>query len=397
MSLDIKSLDESKVLIVDDTAENIEVLYKTLEKEGFQIAVVFNGKEALANVPTFKPDLILLDIMMPVMDGFETCKSLKSNESTKDIPVIFLTAKVEKEDVMKGFKLGAVDYITKPFQHEEVLARINTHLKLRQTIKANKLAQEELNKAKVEVEQLNKTLEQRINEKTLELKEANEKINRSEKLAAMGGLAGIVGHEIRGPLSTIKNSAFFLKLRLGKSIDQKVKEHLQILEEEVNSSVEITNNILSFARVKEPILNPIDANSRIKTALRKLSVPNNVEVVLELSQNLPAINADVGQMDQIFSNIILNALQAMTNGGTITIATRIDNEFVVIECKDTGEGIKEKDMEKVFEPLFTTKSKGTGLGLPVSYSLIEKHGGKLQVESEEGEGTIFKISLPIKS
>jgi two-component system, sensor histidine kinase and response regulator len=138
MTLNKKALHESNILIVDDTPANIDVLHTVLKDKGYQIAMAKNGKQALINVSQFKPDLILLDVMMPELDGYETCKRLKSNEQTKDIPIIFITAKAEHEDIVKGFELGAVDYIIKPFQHEEVLFRVKTHTQLRQTVKENK-------------------------------------------------------------------------------------------------------------------------------------------------------------------------------------------------------------------------------------------------------------------
>jgi DNA-binding response OmpR family regulator len=177
--LNTKALNGIKVLIVDDTPANIDVLHNILNEQGFQIAVALNGEQGLSYVPRFDPDLILLDIMMPGIDGFETCKRLKSNKPTKDIPVIFLTAKAGSEDIVKGFKLGAVDYITKPFQLEEVLVRIETHSNLRQTTKKN--------------EQLIKDLKEAI---SLLNEAQKENIAKSEFMSRMS-------HELRTPMHAI--------------------------------------------------------------------------------------------------------------------------------------------------------------------------------------------------
>jgi len=229
-----------------------------------------------------------------------------------------------------------------------------------------------------------------------ELKEAQERLLRSEKLAALGKLAGSVSHELRNPLGVIRNSVYFLKMKLGRELeDKKIKKHLDILEKEIETSDRIINDILAFARIKETRLAETDINYIIKDLLKVIKIPKNIKITSQLNSNLPHISADEVQLKQAFSNIMLNAVQAMPDGGELTIANRTNNENIGIDIIDTGTGISKEDLDKMFNPLFSTKAQGTGLGLTVCQGIIEIHGGSIEVESEIGKGTKFIVKLPI--
>ena len=254
----------------------------------------------------------------------------------------------------------------------------------------------ELGDAKAKIEDYSKTLEKRVEQRTRELKEAQERLIRSEKLAALGKLAGVVAHELRNPLGVINNSVYFLKMRLGQAMeDKKIKKHLEILEEEVNTSDRIITDILIFGRMKKPQLSKTDIAEIINKSLVKVDVPENIEVVIKLEGNLPRILADGVQLRLVFSNIILNGIQAMPKGGRLTIIGRRQGEFIEVDIADTGEGILKENLDKIFEPLFSTKARGTGLGLTVCQSIINMHNGIIQIQSEVGKGTRFMIKLPI--
>lgn len=239
-----------------------------------------------------------------------------------------------------------------------------------------------------------------FNEMTVKLKESQARIIRSEKLAALGKLAGMVGHELRNPLAAIRNSAYFLKMRLGGALeDEKIKRHLDILEEEVDASDQIITDILTFSRVKELNLSRIDLGEVIKWAIQRINMPGNIQVIMEAGQARVEALADEIQIRQVFFNIILNAVQAMPAGGKLAIEMRITDErgsgFADIRIKDTGEGIQPENLRKIFEPLFSTKAKGIGLGLLVCQGIIERHNGLISVESQPGKGTSFIIRLPV--
>jgi len=235
-----------------------------------------------------------------------------------------------------------------------------------------------------------------------ERKRAEELSVRQERLAAMGALASIIGHEVRGPLSVIKNSVEFLRLRLGASLDEKVKRHMDILQEEVNTSNKIIDDTLNFARLKELALTTADANSMVEVAIERATVPASVKIERKFGTDLPQVTVDVSQIQQVLFNIIANAIDAMSEGGTLTIVTREQGVkgkgqgFVEICFQDTGVGIPKENLPKIFEPLFTTKSKGTGLGLATCRNIINAHNGLIEVESEVSKGTIVTVKLPIK-
>ncbi|MFH1287415.1 MAG: ATP-binding protein [bacterium] len=230
-----------------------------------------------------------------------------------------------------------------------------------------------------------------------ELKETQGRLICSEKLAIMGKWAGAIAHELRNPLGTIRNSVYFLKLKLaGATRDEKIKKHLDTLDEEVIISDKIIMDILSFARVKIPQLVLTDITEVIGTSLEKLKVTANIEVDKQLEPDLPQIQADKTQLQQVFSNIMVNAIQSMPGGGRLTISAKKVNEFVEIGFTDTGEGILKENMEKIFEPLFSTRIQGTGFGLTVCQSIVEAHRGNIIAESEAQKGTKFTVKLPIK-
>lgn len=228
------------------------------------------------------------------------------------------------------------------------------------------------------------------------LRETREKLIRSEKLAILGKLTGAVGHELRNPLGAIKNSVYFLRMKLGQALeDKKIKKHLDILEEEINISDKIITDMLTFGRIKEPQLAPANINNIVKGCLRENKVPPNIKVSTQLSSQLLQVQADEGQLKEVFFNIILNAIQAMPKGGELTITTIGKDEFLEVNVTDTGEGISKENLEKIFDPLFSTKPRGTGLGLLVCQSIIENHKGTIEVKSEVEKGTRFIVKLPI--
>lgn len=230
------------------------------------------------------------------------------------------------------------------------------------------------------------------------LLETQEQLIRSEKLAAIGQLASGVGHELRNPLGAIKNAGFYIKRRMANTdlpnTEPRVMEFLSIIEEEVNSANKVITDLLGFSRVAKPTVAPANIAGIIEDALRYTLVPENVELTKDINNNLPMVMVDGDQIKQVFLNIILNALQAMPEGGRLDIRASDKGKVVEVEFTDTGGGIPDSVKKKIFDPLFTTKAKGVGLGLSVCKTIMEHHEGDIKIKSQAGEGTTFIISLP---
>jgi len=219
---------------------------------------------------------------------------------------------------------------------------------------------------------------------------------RQEKLAMLGQLAGGVGHELRNPLGAIKNAVYFLKMVLEEP-EKDIKETLDVLDKEVEISESIINSLLGFARPKAPLLQKADINHIIQEVFSRLKVPENVDVVKNLDETLPSILVDPDQLTHVFGNILLNAIQAMGEGGQLIIKTEVlDPGWITISISDTGTGISKGNLKKLFEPLYTTKAKGIGLGLAISKIIVEGHEGEINVQSKIGKGSTFMVILPIR-
>lgn len=268
-------------------------------------------------------------------------------------------------------------------------------------ITARKQAQEKLREH-------SERLEEMVEERTLELRDAQERLIRQEKLAVLGQLAGGVGHELRNPLGNIKNAAYFLRMDL-QDPDAGIREMLEILDKEVDASEKIISSLLDYARARPPIRCEVDLNKIVREALSRAPLPDAppIEVVLQLDADLPPILADPDQLYQVFGNILRNGIQAMSPRpspaqaggrpeGRLVIRTAVKSpEWVTISMTDNGAGISKENLKRIFEPLFTTRATGIGLGLALVKTLVEGHGGTIGVESRLGEGSTFTVRLPL--
>ena len=425
--------DSAKILVVDDTPANLEVVTETLSSKGYITAAVTSGERALKWLETYTADLILLDIQMPGIDGFETCRLIKTDTKAVDTPVIFITALSDIDSIAKGFSLGAVDYISKPFQELELLARVNTHLKL---------------------QRLNQSLEQQVAERTRDLEEALTQLEISElqliqqeKMSALGNLVAGVAHEINNPLGFVSSNIPEVHHSLNDIIEclqcyrktfpqpgANIENLLQDLEIDflledlpkiLNSMQigcqrisDISNSLRTFSRgdteskFKTDIHEGIDSTLLIlKYRLKENKIRPEIVVLRDYSE-LPEIHCFPGQLNQVFMNILANAIDMFDeiaeaksfddmerNPQQITIQTQQCTPLNVEICiRDNGKGISKEVCSKIFDRKFTTKEvgKGTGLGLAIAHQVVvSKHGGSLDVHSEMGYGTEFVIKLPI--
>jgi len=266
----------------------------------------------------------------------------------------------------------------------------------------------------LETRELNVGLEQKVAERTRALIEAQQELVRKEKLAILGQLSGSVGHELRNPLGVMSNAVYFLKMVLADA-DEITKEYLEIIRKEIDNSLRIITDLLDFARTRPPQTKAVTVRELTDESLGRCAIPDNVDLLTEIPDNLPLLRVDPLQMGQVLTNFITNAVQAMPKGGELRVAAQLvgtglapaqagcpqgaplqDFIAIAISVTDTGEGITPENMKKLFQPLFTTKAKGIGLGLVLCRNLAEANGGRIEVESRIGEGTTFAVTLPIR-
>ena len=331
------------------------------------------GQEVFELIPHALPDIILLDVMMHDMNGFEVCRRLKANEQTHDIPVIFITALSDHVDILKGFEVGAVDYITKPFQNEEVLARVKTHLAVRQL--------------QTRLENANKMLQQRTNELEFVNKELKD-------------FAYIVSHDLKAPLRGINQLSGWLAQDYADVIDESGKELIQLLMSRVKRMDRLIDGILAYSRAgRIPSgVELIDLAPLIREVIKSLMPPENVNI--ELETPFPTVSGNATQFVQIFQNLLSNALKFMDKpNGNIRLGCRDEQSRWTFWVADNGPGIAAEHYEKVFQIFQTLRSadensQSTGVGLTIVKKIVESSGGKIWIESRVGEGSTFWWTYP---
>ena len=277
----------------------------------------------------------------------------------------------------------------------ESLAPLEIFLNLAAVAIENARLIEELEKAKKELKDYAEKLELKVEERTRELRESQKKLLKAERLAAIGQLAGQVGHDLRNPLTGITGAVYYLKKKAYSKLDEDSRKMLEIIEKDVRYANKIVNDLLEFSREYHLQPTSITVRALVEKALSSVKVPDNVKVINRTSHKHKLV-VDIGYMQRVFLNLIINAFDAMPNGGTLTIQSQTSTKHVKIFFRDTGVGIPEENIEKIWGPLFTTKSKGMGLGLSICKRIVEAHGGTISVKSKVGKGTTFTVILPLK-
>ena len=252
----------------------------------------------------------------------------------------------------------------------------------------------ERKRAEEDLKEYSGRLEVMVEERTQKLRDAQETLVQKERLAVLGQLAGGVGHELRNPLGVISNAVYYLQA-INPDADESTREYLNMISSEVRDAEKIISDLLDFSRTRMPERQEIGVSELVAQVLEKKPPPENVGVKTEFPEDLPEVYVDPAQINQVLINLVVNAYQAMNEGGKLVIKGENKNNQVLITINDNGSGISEDHMTKLFEPLFTTKAKGIGLGLAVSKNLVETNGGTIEVESEEGAGSTFTLHLPI--
>jgi len=387
-----------KVLIVDDSSLDRKLL-KDLLKDDYQIIEAQDGQSALDLIAKDLPDLILLDIQMPVIDGFEVCRRIKAELANQLIPILFFTSSGDIENKVKGFTSGAVDYITKPFVAAEVKARVHAHLQIKQ------LQQERL----LRLEEEKQSMTEKFKHADQKLKDFTAQLIQTEKMAAIGEITAGVAHELKQPLNVMKIICQSIVKDIEKNrFDlESAKLDLPELINQMNRMAQIIDHMRVFSRrtvgttIEE--LNINEAIDSVFVFLGQQLLNHNVAIEKQYATDLPKIKGDPIRLEQVFMNLLTNARQALMSSGKKAMKVEIktylsqDQKKVIVDFKDSGPGIPQEIREKIFEAFFTTKGagEGTGLGLSTAKKIVEEYGGKIEVESNLGEWTNFRVTLPI--
>lgn len=405
------------ILIVDDTPENLMVLEGILRKAGYDVRAAISGAIALKAVQNRQPDLILLDIMMPDMDGFEVCARLKENQKTCDIPVFFLTGLSAAEDERKGLELGAVDYIVKPFKEELLKARLRNQLELKQY---RDHLEELVSERTASLIEANDLLTQQMDQ----LKQANQRAESADR--AKSAFIAIISHELRTPLIPVIGFTELMRNGEFGEINEKQHNFLDSVLQNSRHLLSLINTIIEYARLEadrgnllqsDVVLNRLVAQSL--DTVRKQADTKGVQLQETISSDLPpGFKGDLSRLKKVLVNLLENAISFTPAGGTVTIAAAsapfdplqlphrhelpVPDFCLKLSIIDTGTGIKPEDYERIFEPFvqsehfMTRNHEGIGLGLSLCRALIEQYGGAIWCDSEgTGNGSAFHILLPL--
>lgn len=395
--------NRSRILVIDDNPKNLDVLSELFDQHDFIMLFALDGKSGLQRTESGHPDLILLDIMMPEMDGFETCRRLKASDKTKDIPVIFMTALSETADKLTGFECGAVDYITKPIQPEEVLARVNAHLTIR--------------KLQQELQKKNMVLEKcvvRLAEQNDQLKEKNTQLDeKNVQLKALNAdkdkFFSIIAHDLRNPLNTLRLLPEIIVQNIEKYSKDDILKVIRTQQNTMENLSALLENLLTWSRIRQGIIEYCPQQIDVKELIARnvtLLRPNAEQKQITLSSEIEEktfVYADCHMVDTVVRNLLSNALKFTEPGGNITISAIQNDLAVEVSVSDTGIGIAEKHLPELFridtkyKRSGTANEPGTGLGLLLCKEFVKRNDGSIRVESEVGRGSTFKITLPKSS
>jgi signal transduction histidine kinase len=379
MAGDLPVEQRAQILVVDDEPRNLQLLGTLLRKGGYRVRFAGAGATCLASAREQAPDLILLDIMMPGMDGYEVCRALKEDPATRDIPVIFLTAKAQTEEVVDAFKAGGVDFVTKPFRARELLARVKTHVDLKNAREALQQANGELVRVNAELSTMN---------------------NNQMRFFSM------IAHDLRSPFSGLRMFPQMLATRF----DHMSREEIIAIAEDVENHVDHVHHFLeellewcllqmgeleircALFDAREIVQNVFGV-AATAAANKDIRLVNNVAPALEGY-------GDRRMVQTILQNLVSNAIKFTPRGGQVTVHARPEKHALLIQVEDTGVGIPEHLQANLFQlgrrasTRGTEDERGTGFGLTLTKQFIEQHGGSIWLESEVDRGTTITFSLP---
>lgn len=375
----------SLILIVDDNYKNLQVLGSTLKEQKYKTAIATNGFEALDFVSKKKPDLILLDIMMPEIDGIKVCEELKQKNELKHIPVIFLTAKTDTQTIQQAFKVGGQDFITKPFKAVELLARVETHL--------------ELKKQRDIISDMNKYLEQQVEERTKELQNANEKLNKIDNTKSE--FLNLISHELRTPLNAIKGFSYILKDAVS---DKKYLEFIDEIDQAADKLVKLSDTSLlitslKFDNFKKRNIN-VKLNEYLNSVILSFCSKNRIDknkILKDFDCSDKTVNLESTLISNALSMVLDNAIKHSPKNEQVLFKASLDEKFVNIFIRDKGKGFSEKAFEQVFN-FFTQKTifsaSGLGIGLATVKLIMDSVGGSVDIKNLPEKGAEVSLHFP---
>lgn len=364
----------NRILIVDDNPTNLRVLFEYLSgDQGYKIFIAKNGREALERTANAKPDIILLDILMPEIDGYETCRRLKEEEETRDIPIIFLTAFADAENKIKAFNSGAVDFIVKPFNQEEVLARIKTHL----TISRQK---------------------RELEKKNSELARAN---------ASKDKLFSIVAHDMRNKLFGLTGSIEMMEMFFNELNDDEKRLRIREMSSSAQQMYKLFENLFTWARMQTGSIEVVTEKINVSRTVSELidffkpdAQAKGISIISDIDEK-HTVMYDKNMLNFIIRNLVHNAIKYCNNGNMVTISCTENGGYHNISIKDNGIGMKKEICDSIFQigvktaAPGTRKEQGSGLGLIVAKEFAELNNGTLTIRSEVNVGTEVVLSLPV--
>jgi two-component system sensor histidine kinase/response regulator len=370
------------ILIVDDEPNNLKVLHNLLTQNNYEVRAARNGQSAIDTARMNPPDLILLDIKMPDMNGYEVCQVLKDDDLTAHIPVIFISALNQVQDIVKAFEMGGVDYITKPFQFEEVIARVQTHLTI--------IRQQ--NTLRWQSEQLEQ-MRQRD-------KERFDKITKMRDTFVRGA-----AHDLKNPLTLVSGYAQMMLQNEMIRQDPDLKLMIQEIEESGSEMLNLITNMLDVLRFESAVQverESVDLNEivdAVVSSFQPIAASRNIDLQFETQFSSVYAMADTQAMRRVVENLVSNAIKYSPDNAEIHVITDIEADKSILQVQDKGYGIPVYDLPQIFDPFFrvestSDKAEGTGLGLSVTKEIIEQYGGTIEVDSTEGKGSTFSVILP---
>jgi two-component system, sensor histidine kinase and response regulator len=415
------------ILVVDDTPDNLRLLSDLLTNNGYKVRNVTNGKMALDAAQLKPPDLILLDIMMPGIDGYEVCRQLKLKKETSHIPIIFLSAKNEVEDKIQGFGLGGVDYITKPYQPAEVLARVQNQLRIsdlqKKLRKQNQKLQQEIHDRVLAEEQLkllNQKLEKIVEARTLQIQTQNQELlflkeqlqKKLEKEHSLSDLKSelitTISHQFRTPLTVISTSSDLIKRKLMKVELTGCERYFQRINDSVQKITFMLEDTLTLAKASSEELQlniiPINLTQLCQSLIESWHIPDNSYKLsfLLVGKASNTIKGDANLIQKMLSHLVANAIGFSPNGGNIVLELTYEAQNAIVRITDEGIGIPPQEQTKVFERFYRASNAnsvpgtpGAGLGLAVVQWIVQQHHGTITIESILNKGTTVTLSLPL--
>lgn len=361
------------VLIVDDNPNNVKVIALTLRPLNYKLVIATNGKSAIEMVNKTQPDLVLLDVMMPGMDGYETCRIIKSDIENENLPIIFLTALNDKENTVKGFESGGVDYITKPFNKNELISRVQTHLELKHT-------QDSLRKTTKHLTELNSLKDK---------------------------MFSVIGHDLRSPLGSVKMTLEFLSQTADNTTGEEFRSTIDLLVKTTDEVFSLLENLLGWAKSQSgnlvlekeevDLLDIVDSVHMLNRGNLNLK---NIEFTTNIKSETK-VYADLNTLKIVFRNLLSNAIKFTPENGKISVNASRQEDNIIVEIRDTGVGIPEENIPKLFDQsqhlttYGTNRESGSGLGLLLCHDFVVRNDGEIWVDSELGKGTTFNVLLPV--